>query len=464
MEPIYMNNLAHSPPDNRPLTRRNLLIILLTTVLFFLLIHALPYPTATNRGLAIMVAVSILWLSEALHSTITALLVPLLAVLTGQLTVVSSYQGFASPIIFLFFGGFALACALRSQQLDSLLANRLLSLTHGDLRLTVMMLFALTAFISMWINNTATVAIMLPLALGIISKLEAHGARRTQVFILLGIAYSSSIGGMGTLIGCAPNLLAAAPLGLDFLGWIKLAIPVMLLLMPLMILTLWIVFRPNLEQRIAFSNCPIAWTATRLMALAIFIITALCWILSSQLSQWLGGIAHFDSLIALISVLLITCSGVASWRQIQQSTEWGVLLLFGGGLTLSTVLRDSGASEVLAQGLATLLQGCHGLIIMLAVATFIVFITEFTSNTASTALMVPIFISVAQYLALPPLTLTMIIGIGASCAFMLPVGTPPNAMVYGSGDIRQREMIHAGLILNLICIVVLGSLAWFYWR
>ncbi len=162
-----------------------------------------------------MAFIGILWLTEALHVTITALLVPLIAVGTGLMDVNTGLRSFANPIIFLFFGGFALATALHIQGLDKLIANRLLLAAKGQLMVAVLMLFGATALVSMWISNTATTAMMLPLALGVIGNLNLERERNTYVFILLGIAYSASIGGLGTLVGSPPNAIAAAQLGLD---------------------------------------------------------------------------------------------------------------------------------------------------------------------------------------------------------------------------------------------------------
>ncbi|MGL4858154.1 MAG: SLC13 family permease, partial [Enterobacteriaceae bacterium] len=192
-------------------------------------------------------------------------------------------------------------------------------------------------------------------------------------------------------------------------------------------------------------------------------LTALCWIFSGMISDMLGGIKQFDSLVALSAAVLIAASGVASWKQIQKTTEWGVLLLFGGGLTLSAILKDSGASVVMAKGMADLFGESHWFIIILAVTLLIIFLTEFTSNTASAALLVPIFATVGAALGMHPMVLTLVIGIGASCAFMLPVATPPNAIVFGTGDVKQSEMIRAGLWLNLFCVIIIALFAWFFW-
>jgi sodium-dependent dicarboxylate transporter 2/3/5 len=300
--------------------------------------------------------------------------------------------------------------------------------------------------------------------MGILSNLDRERDHNTYVFLLLGIAYSASIGGLGTMVGSPPNAIAAAQLGLDFVGWMKFGIPVMLVLMPLMVGTIYLMLRPNLKHRfdIKLENFP--WTQSRWITLGIFLLTVFCWVLSSQLSALLGGIKQFDTLVAVGAAVLIGISGVAKWSQIQQNTEWGVLMLFGGGLTLSVILKDSGASAVMAEGMASLFGASHWFIIILAVAAFIIFLTEFTSNTASAALLVPVFATVAEALGMPSALLTIVIGIGASCAFMLPVATPPNAIVYGTGEIRQSEMVRIGFWLNILCVLVVTLFAWFIWR
>ena len=442
---------------------RNGVIILLDMALFALLLNVLPFSPDANKGLALMVFIGVLWLTEALHVTLTALLVPLVAVGLGLLDAPKALSSFADPIIFLFFGGFALATALHIQGLDRLIANRLMVLARGKMSTAVLLLFGVTAALSMWISNTATAAMMLPLALGILSKLDKEKDSRTFVFVLLGVAYSASIGGLGTLVGSPPNAIAAAQLGLDFAGWMKFGLPVMLVTMPVMMAVLYLVLRPNLKHVVSIETETMVWTPSRMITLSIFAVTVVCWIFSSQISAALGGIKQFDSLVALSAAVLIGATGVANWQQIQKNTEWGVLMLFGGGLTLSAVLKDSGASLVMANGMADIFGASHWFIIILAVAALIIFLTEFTSNTASAALLVPVFATVAEALGMPPLLLTLVIGMGASFAFMLPVATPPNAIVFGTGLVRQRDMIRVGWWLNLVCILVISLFAWFVW-
>ena len=448
---------------------RNGAILVIDIILFFTLLAVLPFEPMANKGLALLAFVAVLWLTEALHVTITALLVPILSIGLGLVSSKEALATFADPTIFLFFGGFALATALHIQQLDRMIANKIMAMARGKLSLAVIYLFAATALLSMWISNTATAAMMLPLAMGVLSKLDKNAHHNTYVFVLLGIAYSASIGGMGTLVGSPPNAIVASNLNLTFADWLGYGLPIMIILMPLMLGILYVVFKPNLSQKFEFDFEKIELNRSRIITLVIFISIALCWVFSSKLNPFLSSIlgvksiGSFDSIVALFAAVLLCVTRVVNWDQIQENTEWGVLMLFGGGLTLSAVLGKTGASKVMADGIVFMIEGGHFYLIGLIVAAFIIFLTEFTSNTASAALLVPIFISIAQALNMPPVGLALIIGLGASCAFMLPVATPPNAIVFGTGEVRQSEMVKAGFWLNLVCIFVIATYGYLFW-
>ncbi|TLD88593.1 DASS family sodium-coupled anion symporter [Helicobacter sp. MIT 05-5294] len=444
--------------------QRALWIIGIDILLFGALFVWLPFTKEANLGICILAFVGILWVSEAVHTTITALIVPLLAVLFELQDVTNALKTFANPVIFLFFGGFALASALHIQGLDRLIANRLILLAKGKMGVAILMLFGVSALLSMWISNTATAAIMLPLALGILSNLEISKHRGTFLFVLLGVAYSSEIGGFGTMVGSPPNIIAASYLGMNFLEWMKLGIPFMCIMLPCMVGILYLLLKPNLNQTFHLKLEKTQWDSKKIITLVIFGITALAWIFSAKLSEWFGGIKDLDSMIALACAVAIGITRVATWKEIQSNTDWGVLWLFGGGLALSAILKDSGASAVLANGVTALFGHSNWLMIILASALFIIFLTEFTSNTASSALLVPIFGVVGDALGMPHSVLPLVIGFGASCAYMLPVATPPNAIVYGTGYIKQTEMMKYGAFVNLFSIVLILVFAWFVWR
>ena len=406
-------------------------------------------------ALALLWVVAYLWISEAFHITITALLIPLLAVATGLLDVKGALVNFAHPIIFLFLGGFALAAAMHIQGLDRWLADSILRLTGGRLDRGVLLLSLATAVLSMWISNTAVTAMMLPLVLGLLG--EKSLSAKTQAFSLLVIAYSANIGGMGTLIGSPPNAIVAAERGITFAEWLVVGIPLVLLLWPLMLVVLYRVLKPDFGGgRAELSGEVFRWTPRRRVLLGIFALTVLGWLLGQPLSAWLGIAGDMDTWVALAAIGLLATSGVVRWQDIEKSADWGVLLLFGGGLTLSAILKSSGASDFLGLGLAGLMDGWGIIAVMLALTAFVVFLTEVTSNTATTALLVPVFVALPGDL-LDPTQAALAIGIAASCAFMLPVATPPNALVHGTGKVAQRTMIRTGLVLNLMCILVLTA-------
>lgn len=462
------NSAAEAPLNNPSLfpqgTHKSLLTVVAAAVISWVVYSVLPYDIPANKGLAILLFVAILWFTEALHITVTALIVPVLAAVSGVpgMGTKQALAGFADPIIYIFFGGFALATALHVQKLDRKIALWLISLSRGNMLVSVLALFAVTAFLSMWISNTATTAMMLPLAMGMMSHLDPEKDRKTFVFVLLGIAYASSVGGLGSLVGSPPNAIAAKALGLDFRGWMNYGLPMMLALMPLVLFSMYVLLRPDFSRKVDIGDSePIPWNLPRLLTLLVFIITAIAWILGAQIKSTFG-IDSPDTVVALAAAVTVVVLGLVTWRDVAANTDWGVLLLFGGGIALSSLLDKSGASLALGQALASQFVTTHPFIVILAVAAFIIMLTEFTSNTASAALLVPVFASIATQLNLPKEALVMVIGIGASCAFMLPVATPPNAIVFGTGLIKQREMMQVGMLLNVLCIILVTLWAYFF--
>ena len=443
--------------------KRGLIITLVAAVVSVLVYNILPFDINVNKGLALLTFVGALWLTEALHITITALLVPILAVLIGipEFDTKKALVSFADPIIFVFFGGFALATALHVQQLDKKIALWLISLSKGHLGGAVLMIFGVTAFLSMWISNTATAAMMLPLALGMLSQVDKTTDRSTYVFVLLGIAYSASIGGLGTLVGSPPNAIAAKALHLDFAGWMKYGLPMMLVMMPALIGAMYLVLRPKLNRRISLENVDIPWTLPRVLTILVFVAAALSWIFGKQLGE-MFSFTQPDSVVAILAAVLVVGLGLVSWKQVSDSTDWGVLMLFGGGIALSSVMQSSGASLVLGQQIANTFSSAPIFVVIFVVSAFIIMLTEFTSNTASAALLVPVFATIATQMGMPVEVMVLIIGIGASCAFMMPVATPPNAIVMGTGDVSQKDMMKVGAVLHAVAIVIVAVWAYVF--
>ena len=443
------------------LFNRNSLILIGNSLMMFILINTLPFERNVVIGLSILFFVAVMWLTEAIHVSITALLVPLLAVGFGVFDTSKALTSFSNPIIFLFLGGFALAAALHKQQLDQVIADKVLIAAKGRMSVAVFMLFGVTAGLSMWISNTATTAMMLPLVLGVLSKVNTKSGHKTYVFVLLGTAYCASIGGIATIVGSPPNAIAAAEVGLSFTEWMAFGVPVTIILLPLTVTLLYIILKPDLNHQFELDHTPIQWSNGKLITMAIFMVTVALWIFSKPINTFLGGYAKFDTLVALSAIIMLAVSRVVEWKDIKNSTDWGVLLLFGGGICLSNILKVTGTSVFLATALSDMLHQAGLLLTILGVAIFVVFLTEFASNTASAALLVPVFATVAEALGVSPIVLSALIAISASCAFMLPVATAPNAIVYGSEKITIEQMVRNGFALNMIGIVLITLIC--YW-
>lgn len=465
-------------PETRKLThdtrkgRRNYLIILCDLILFFALLYGLPVEPGVARGLAVLAFIGVLWLTEATHVTITALMVPVLAMVLGILPGKSAMVGFADPTIFLFFGGFVLAGALHEQKIDTWIAGKIVRFSRGSLGLALALIFGATAFLSMWMSNTATAAMMLPLVIGLMSEVDGEKYKTTWIFAVLGVAYSASIGGMGTLVGSPPNAIAAHELHMGFAEWFAIGTPIALVFGIIVFALMWLLLKPKLGLKLkAVEEVNAAneesgharLDGKQKRVLALFCVVAIGWMSSSQISAFFGGIPSIDALIALLAAVILPVAGVITWQGIVRNTDWGVLLLFGGGITLSSVLIETGAGHYLASSVASLATG-HGIIILLLIISlFITMLTEFCSNTASAALVVPLMGAVAAEMGIPATPLVLLIGVGASCAFMLPVSTPPNALAFATGKVPQSSMIRIGLTINLVLVFVKAGWAWLFW-
>lgn len=425
-----------------------------------------PEPELLRRGLALFALIAALWMTQALPLSVTALIVPLLATLAGLADLRSALLPFADPIIFVFLGGFVLAAALSRHGLDRLLAGAVLRLARGQRLPAVLMLAALTATLSMWMNNTATIAIMLPLAIGLFAEREAAAATpsRETAFVLLALAYSASIGGAATLVGSAPNGIAAAQAGIGFAEWLAIGAPIVALLWPAMLLTLYLLLRPQLRGAVQLEASPVfVWTRGSRMTVLIFAFTVAAWVFGRPLGRVLGISAGWDATVALAALLAMVASRALDWKDIENRTPWGVLILFGGGLSLGELVGDSGASRYLAEALLGMTEAMPAWLLLSCLLAFVVFMTELVSNTATTALLLPIFLPVAVALQLPPPVMAAAIAIAASCAFMLPVATPPNAMVFATERVAQATMMRCGFVLNLVSVLLILLICLWHW-
>lgn len=433
-----------------------------------------PADTAINRAIIIFSIVAFLWIFEVFHLSVTALFIPVLAVFLGLMSPTESLSSFSNPVIFLFLGGFALSAALQQQKLDHMFAHLAMKLAGGSVRNVLLLLFSVTALMSMWVSNTACAVIMIPLGSGVIKALpESKDIEGLKAFAVLGLAYSANIGGMGSIIGSPPNAIAASALGISFSDWLMKAMPLMVLLLMAMVLFLLIMIRPNLRLPQVHSLSKdsenlgsggekiVKINRSQIGLMFVFFVTVSSWFFSRQIASWFGVGASIDSLIAVSCLVILVSTGILHWDHFERFSNWGILLLFGGGITLSKIMEKTGASEMLGQLIVNILDPSYHFLNLLVLVSFVIFLTELVSNTASAALLIPIFSGFSSHLSLSANAVTLSVAFAASCAFMMPVGTPPNSIAFASGFVKSREMMSVGFFLNLLFSVIISIYVYF---
>lgn len=461
--------------------------------------------------LAVLVLMVCWWLTEAVPLAATALLpavlFPLLQVTGVQGKALCEFnarvtlQNYANPVIYLFLGGFLLAGAMQKWGLDRrftlwFLTRGRLASSAGSILFGMM---AVTAFVSMWISNTAATAMMLPLGLGVLTVVGARpGASNYGTAMMLGIAWAASIGGVGTLIGTPPNGIAVGILNtafahepwyhrITFLDWMKFGVPSVVLFLPLA----WFILmrrhppevralpqgRDVLEQQRSTLG---RWSRGERLTIAVFLGAVLLWITNpfwpvllresvagrlAWLDEYLIGLLC-GALLFFIPVNLRRGEFLLDWGD-TRCVDWGTLLLFGGGIALSDAMFKTGLASWVAGSFVAQFGTPSTGVLVLVVVLLIAMLTEITSNTAVTTMMVPVVVSIAQNSGANPLTVAVATALAASMAFMLPVATPPNALVYGTGYVRARDMLQSGLWLDLtgwlvtvFVVLIVGGTLW----
>jgi len=410
---------------------------------------------AHKLGIAVLIFIGGLWVTEIFPLAVSGLLVPVIAVLLKVFDAGEALSHFANPVIFIFIGGFALAAVLNEHGIDQWLAGKLIYMARGKKWKAVVSILGTTSFFSMWMSNTATAAMFLPIGMSLISRQYP----KARTFVILGIAFAASIGGIGTLIGSPPNLIAAGAIGIDFGTWFKFGFPVTLMLFPLLLFVLKLTIRPESDFQLSDrENSVIEWTGKQTGAMVFFLAIVLLWICSQPIGKLLN-VDNFDAIVGVAAAALAPVFGLTSWNKMQNSINWGILLLFGGGLCLSALLSETGTSAIIARGILSKIEAGNGLLLVFLAALFIIALTEVSSNTGAAAITVPIMMEVAMQFN-PELIMPMVlvIGIGANCAFMLPVSTPPNALAYGTNEVTVKTMLKAGILLDLLALPVI----WFW--
>jgi sodium-dependent dicarboxylate transporter 2/3/5 len=462
-------------------------------LLYWLLPASIGDVALTDGGRATAAVAALMaawWLTEALPLPATALLPIVLFPPLGVTPIKDATAPYASDVVFLFMGGFMLGLAMQRWRLHTRLALRIVLLVGTQPRRLIGGFMLATALISMWISNTATAVMMFPVAVSVVEMLrrelgdnpdDQQQLRHFAVALMLGVAYSASIGGMGSLIGTPPNVVLASftaqELGIEIsmLDWFAFGVPLMAVLLPL---TWWYLVHVAHPARLPASLDSAAFlreefaglgamTRAERRVLAVFALAALAWILRPQIAAALALPQLSDSGIAVTAAVALFLLPAGRWRgerlmdwETAATLPWGILLLFGGGLSLAAAIGSTGIDQYIAASFSGLADAPQWLLIGAVVLT-ITLLSELSSNTAVATTFIPVLAAVAAGLGLAPLPVLLAATLAASCSFMLPVATPPNAIVFGSGYLRIADMVRAGFWTDVASVVLITALVMF---
>jgi sodium-dependent dicarboxylate transporter 2/3/5 len=470
------------------LTKQNIGLFLgpIMFIIILIFFHPEGLNKPANAVLASAAWVAIWWITEALHIAITALLPIILFPLSGGLALKATTASYGHKYIFLFFGGFVLALAIEKWNLHKRIALTIIRIVGTNVVHIILGFMIATAFLSMWISNTATAVMILPIGIAVVLQLKDNPDTiedENQIFakaLMLAIAYSASIGGMSTLVGTPPNLVLAGivqesyGLEITFSQWFMFGFPISLLFLFLSWLYLTKVAFKFKQKEFPGGKDEINKQLKKLgkvsfeekMILVVFILTAFAWISRSFLLQkFIPEID--DTIIAMCSAFLLFLlpskekgNSLMNWKDAVK-LPWDILLLFGGGMALALGFESSGLALWIGNQLIALETFPLILLLLILIAS-VNFLTEITSNLATTAMLLPILVSLANAIGVNPYLLLVGATVAASCAFMLPVATPPNAVVFGSGYLKIEDMIKKGLWMNILSIILLTLIVYYF--
>lgn len=466
--------------------RAKILKLLIGPFLLFLSIAFGDPESEQARMIGVLLWMLSWWITSVVPIGVTALLPIILFPLTGIMDVRSTTINYGNYIIFLFFGGFVLGLAIEKWGLHKRIALNIMNLAGDRPSRVILGCMLATALLSMWISNTATTVMMLPIGMSVVALLkdkldDGVGAKNFALTLMLGIAYAANIGGIATLIGTPPNgvlLSIVESSGLPAIGfseWLFFALPlVVILFTAVYLINTKLIFPVRIKKLEGIGNL----IATELKGLGkmgksernvliIMVSTALLWIFRSQLSKIPGLEALNDTIIAIFAsvMLFIWPSGKITepllvWKDTKK-LPWDILLLFGGGISLAKGMEVTNIVGLLGDWISSSVAP-NPLIIILVVCALAVFLTEVMSNVALVAVFIPVSFVIAQSFGLDELQLAIPLTIGASCAFMFPISTPPNAIVFSSGHISMGQMSRVGIVLNITCIVIITLYSYFF--
>jgi len=474
---------ANTPQAQRSTKVMGLFIglIIFAVLLFFPLSATLS--KEANKVIAIAALMLIWWVTEAIPIAATALLPIILFPLLKVFSIKEATTPYSSPIVYLFMGGFIIALAMEKWNLHKRIALLIIQKTGTHANGVILGFMLATALLSMWISNTATTVMMLPIAQSVMllflqdQQSLSKGQKNFALALFLGVAYAANIGGVATLVGTPPNLVLTAYFEntfheeISFASWMAVALPFSLVFLGITYVVLVKVMHPNKLGQLTGSSELVKQEYASLGGMSkaekkvgiVFLCTALLWMTRKELQPFLNeiGVTLSDPVIAMFFALLLflipsgskKTTALLVWED-TKNIPWGILILFGGGLSLANAMKETGIIALLGEYISQR-QSLDTLVIVSLLLVLVLFMTEVMSNVALITVLLPVVAGISQGMGLPPLLVCIPVTIASSCAFMLPMATPPNAIVFASGYIKVSQMVRTGFLLNILAIVLL---------
>ncbi len=453
--------------------RKYLKLIIPFMVMFFVLTINLDVSPEIKSSLALFLCIALLWAMESINIVVTALLIPVLAVALGLVKNSNPFISFSNPIIYLLLSGLIIAQTFRKHSLDKMIALKVLALSNGRIKLLLLYTMLITAFFGMWMSNTATIALLVPVIITISGEISSSTKKNYTSMLLLAAGFSSSIGGLATILGGNPNAISAAFLRdrypFSFFDWSRVGIPVSVFLF----ITAYIVFLKLYslgDEKIKISkikkeSLKFTFNREQKKIILIFLPTVFFWLLGGKISTYLHLPLDFyrTEVIGLVAAILLFALRVLNWEDVRR-IPWEIFLLVGGGLTLGQILINTGTADFLALSLFPVISPLPTFMIILFIVFLSIALANFVNNSSTTIILTPVLLSLSAMIGINSSLLVMSAAMATAVSSLTPISMPSFSIIYGTGEVRREEMIRTGTYIAVSCGIVLSVVIYIFYR
>ncbi len=447
--------------------KKYLKLIIPLLVLIIILNLNLPVEPEIKKAIALFVSIALLWGFESINMIVTALLIPVLAVILGLIKDSNPFVAFSNPIIYLLMAGLIIAQAFRKHELDKMIAIRVLAMSKGNVKRLLLYLMIITALLGMWMSNTATIALLVPVIITLSAEINHRMDRNYTVMFLLGAGFASSIGSLSTILGSNPNAITAAFLrnvsDFTFLDWVKIGFPISVVLFIVAYFVILNLFSVKNEKIPIISLTKearkVRLNKNQRKLLMIFFPTIFLWLFGGELTAFLNLPIDFyrTEVIGLSAAILLFVFRVLEWEDVRR-IPWEIFLLVGGGLTLGQILIDTGTAHFIATKLFSVVSLLPNSMIIIILVFISILLANFVNNSSATIILVPVLLDLSPLLGINQRLLVMTAALATGIAPLTPIAMPAFSIIYGTGKVSRSEMIRTGLSVATICGLVLAGM------